>query len=450
MKPLSRRTLLRGLGGVAIGLPFLDAMRSPQTARAAAFPKRFVVFFTADGTIPEAWTPSGSETDFTFGPILAPLDPFKSDLLILDGVDNEAAYHGPGDGHQTGMGTLLTGTELMNGTLFCEGDCSDPTKTVGYGGGISVDQHIANEIGKTQTTKFPSLELGVQVGGGSVWSRMCYLGPDQPIPPRDDPKANFDDIFGELSADPFGLAKLKAQRHSVLDAVTADYEAINKRVGADDKKKLEAHLDAIRKVEKGLDVTNQLGGACQLPDVGDPGDVYSSPNFPAVGKAQMDLLVMALACDLTRVASLQWSTSVSNKVFSWLGIPEGHHDLSHAGDSDLDARGKLVQINTWYAEQFAYLVGALKAIPEGDGTLLDNTVILWCNELGVGNSHTRRDEPFVLAGGCQGYFKTGRYLQYQGAYHNDLLVSLCNAMGVPATTFGNPAYCNGPLAGLTG
>ena len=159
---------------------------------------------------------------------------------------------------------------------------------------------------------------------------------------------------------------------------------------------------------------------------------------------------MSLACDLTRVASIQWSTSVSNKVFSWLGISEGHHDLSHEGDTNGDAQSKLIQINTWYAEQFAYLVAALKAVPEGDGTMLDNTVILWCNELGIGNLHSRTDVPYVLAGGCGGYFKTGRHLQYDGENHNNLMVSLCNAMDVNVSTFGNPAYCTGPLSKLTG
>lgn len=448
MRPLSRRTLLRGLGGVAIGLPFLSAME--PSARALGFPKRLVIFFSADGTVPATWTPSGGEFDFTLGPILMPLEPHRGEIIIIDGVDNEAAYHGPGDGHQTGMGTLLTGTELLNGTEFCEADCSDPTKTVGYGGGISLDQFVANKISESVTTKFGSLEFGVQVGGGSVWSRMCYLDADKPLPPRDDPAANFNDIFGDLAADPFGLENLRKQRHTVLDAVTSDYDALNKRLGKEDKIKLDAHLSAIREVEKRLDVVNQLGGSCQLPTIGDPGDLYNDDNFPTIGKLQMDLLVMSLACDLTRVASLQWSSSVSNKVFSWLGISEGHHDLSHLGDSDTVAQDKLTKINNWYATQFAYLIDQMKKVPEGDGTMLDNTVILWVNELGVGNSHTRRDEPFIIAGSCQNYFKTGRYLQYSGDYHNNLLLSVINAMGYPETTFGNPAYCTGPLSKLTG
>jgi hypothetical protein len=205
------------------------------------------------------------------------------------------------------MGTMHTATELLQGTEFCEDDCSDPTKTVGWGGGPSVDQVIAKQVGVD--TKFASLELGVQVQTASIWSRMCYLGADQPIPPEDDPKAAFDRIFGELGADPFGLEKIRAQRHSVLDSVVADFEALHPRVGADDRKKLDAHLTAIREIEERLDLGGQLGGACQLPDLGGPiDDIYATANYPAIGKLQMDLLVMSLACDLTRVASVQWSS----------------------------------------------------------------------------------------------------------------------------------------------
>ena len=159
---------------------------------------------------------------------------------------------------------------------------------------------------------------------------------------------------------------------------------------------------------------------------------------------------MALACDLTRVGSIQWSRSVSNTAFTWLGINEGHHDLSHEGDGNADAVAKIVQVNRWYAEQFAYFLDQLKAIPEGDGTMLDNTVVLWCNELGQGNSHTRKDVPLIVAGNAGGHFSTGKYLQFDAHSHNDLLISLCHAMGYPVATFGDPSLCSGELPGLTG
>jgi hypothetical protein len=165
-KILSRRTMLRGLAGVGIGLPFLGAMAG--SARAVTFPKRFVVFFTGLGTVKGAWAPTGTETDFKFGQILAPLEPFKKKVLVVEGVDMESAYHGPGDPHQQGIGHALTGTELLEGTLFPY--ACNPSAMVGWAGGISLDQHLANMLG--QTTKLPSLELGVQVQYANVSARV--------------------------------------------------------------------------------------------------------------------------------------------------------------------------------------------------------------------------------------------------------------------------------------
>jgi len=163
-------------------------------------------------------------------------------------------------------------------------------------------------------------------------------------------------------------------------------------------------------------------------------------------------LVMALACDLTRVATLQWENSVGDARFTWLGIDRGHHDMSHDGDSNGDTLEKLTQINIWYAQQLLYLMNALAKIPEGAGTLLDNTLIFWCNELSRGNVHSHPEMPYLLAGGTAGAARPltmGRFLSYSGSVpHNNLLVSLMNVFGLPDKTFGNPAYCSGPLARL--
>jgi hypothetical protein len=178
-------------------------------------------------------------------------------------------------------------------------------------------------------------------------------------------------------------------------------------------------------------------------------DAAANDSFPHVGQMQMDLLVMALACDLTRVASLQWSRAASQVRFSWLDITAAHHDLSHRGDSDTAAIDMLTRINRWYAEQLAYLIGRMKQIPEGDGTLFDNTLILWCNELAKGNTHSRVDAPYVLAGRAGGSLATGRYLRFDGDVpHNNLLLSLVHAMGQDDGSFGKPEWCTGPLTGL--
>jgi len=160
-------------------------------------------------------------------------------------------------------------------------------------------------------------------------------------------------------------------------------------------------------------------------------------------------MVMAMACDLTRVGTLQWTHSVGGQLFSWLGATRGHHDMSHDPDSNVESKEMLTKINVWFAEQLAALIAAMKQVPEEGGTLFDNTVILWVNELSRGNAHSHPDMPFVLAGGAGGRIKTGRYLKYAGTVpHNNLLVSLLNAFGSDVRTFGNPAYCTGPLAGL--
>ncbi|WP_224371030.1 DUF1552 domain-containing protein [Hyalangium versicolor] len=442
-RPLSRRTLLRGLAGVGIALPFLEAMEA-RAATTPAAPKRFVFVFSANGTIPPTWTPSGTETSFTLGRILAPLNDYKSKLLILDNLNMESAGHGPGDAHQKGMGQLLTGTELQTGDMFPGGDSG----SAGWGGGISVDQEIARNVG--QNDRFPSLLFGVQTGGASIWSRMSYSEPGTPLPPEDNPRGMFDRIFASFNTDAQQLAELRVRRQSVLDSTKDDFLRLKARLGGTDLQKVDAHLEAIRDIERRLDLEATAPGAlCAKPPQPASMDYMKNENYPAVGKLQMDLLAMALTCNLTKVATLQWSTSVSQVAHPWAGVTDRHHDLSHFGDSETAVQEKLTLINTWYAQQFAYLLSKLNGIAEGDKTLLDNTAVLWGNELGIGNSHTRDDIPFVLAGSCGGYFRTGRYLKYANAWHNDLLVSMLNAMGVPAAKFGNPAYCKGPLPNLT-
>jgi hypothetical protein len=160
--------------------------------------------------------------------------------------------------------------------------------------------------------------------------------------------------------------------------------------------------------------------------------------------------VMALACDLTRVGSIMWTNSVGNITYPWLGINDRHHDLSHEPDSNADAQEKLVRINTWYAEQLAYLLSRLSAVPEGDGTLLDNTLVVWGNELGRGNSHTRDDIPFLLAGKAGGSVRTGQYLKFDKRPHNDLLTSMCRAVGLDNQSFGDARFNTGPIMEIFG
>ena len=442
LRPLSRRTVLRGLGGAAIALPWLEAL-APRRASADAppAPKRFIVMFSANGTLPPRWVPSGGETDFTLSPILSPLAEHRDDLVIIQGVDQQGAG---GDAHQIGIGGMLTGAPLNTGPFAGVG-----APPAGWASGPSVDQRIAEEIGIE--TSLRSLELGVQVGLADNWGRMIYRAANQPLPPEDDPKAVYDRVFADLHTDPAELTRIRERRASILDAVSGEYARLQGRLGSADRARLDSHLTAVREIEKRL-AGPTLGQRSECSDpVLSPVAAGENDAYPAVGAQQLDLLVMALACDITRVASLQWSRSVSQTRFTWLGINEGHHELSHLSDGDAVAFDKLTRINQWYATQFATLIAKLKAMPEGDGSMLDNTLLLWCNELAKGNIHGHADAPYVLAGRAGGGLRTGRFLSYAGGStvpHNNLLVSLLNAMGLPDTTFGKAEWCQGALSGL--
>jgi hypothetical protein len=245
---LDRRTLLRGAGGIAVGLPFLEIMSRSRRAGAQlqAPPKRFVVFFSPDGSIRENWTPTGTETNFQLSRILAPLEMHKQHIVVLDGVDNVCARAGLGDDHMRGMGSMLTGIELLPGTT--QGGAGDPA---GLAGGISVDQRIASEIGKD--TKFKSLELGVISGsGGDVWSYTAYAGSNLPLPPDNNPASVYKRVFTELGTDQTAIQKLRAERKSVLDAVIDGYGTLAPKLGASDKARMESHLAEIRDLETRL------------------------------------------------------------------------------------------------------------------------------------------------------------------------------------------------------
>ena len=457
MKPLSRRTLLRGAGGIAVGLPFLEAMLGHgRNSRAAEDgpPPRLLVFFSANGTIEERWTPVGTEESFLLDDpadpdrILAPLEPFKDRLLVLGGLDMASRNYGPGgNGHDMGMGHMLTGTDLVVGPSGV-GEFSHLPD--GSAGGPSIDQAVADVIGTE--TAFRSIEFGVRAQldlARQITSRMCYRGPFEVLPPENDPRAAFDAFFVQLGADPAELAALRARRHSVLDRVKDDFHALDAKLGGTDRQKLEAHLQAIREVEQSLDAEGGPLEGCALPPQPADLDPMANDNYPEIGRLQMDLMTMALTCDITRVSSLQWSTAQSGVRFTWLGQSDNHHSLSHEADNDPNARAQLVQINHWYAEQFAYLLGKLAAQPELEGSLLDNTVVLWVNEQGNGDTHDKNQIPFVLAGNYDGRLRTGRWLQYADRAHNDLYVALLNLFGDDTPTFGNPQVNGGPLENLS-
>ena len=441
---IGRRSFIKGLGAgvTSLALPFARAASGQTSA-----PRRFIGVFTANGVIANRWVPSGSERNFTLGPSLRALEPFKSKLLVLEGLDMTVTGGGPGSGHQRGAGAVMTGARLLPGD-FCGGNnCSDLS---GWADGISVDQRIAAEIGGD--TRFRSLELGVRIAGSNNRHRMAYRGSNDPLPPDDNPFTVFDRLFADTLQDRALRARRQRERQSVLDFARADLTSLRRRLGTEHRARLDAHLQSLRTVERQLQATpmdTDPRQACDPVALGSRFNHRGLENYPMAGRLQMDLLARAIACDLTRVATLMWSGATSNQTFPWLEINEGHHSLSHESDSNADAQRKLAAIDTWYAEQFAYLLGALDAIKEDNGaTALDNSIVFWGNELSKGNSHSRNNMHFIVAGGGGGALRTGRFLRYSDVSHNNLLLTFLRAFGIQDRTFGDPRFSNGPLSDL--
>jgi hypothetical protein len=436
---VTARISRRGLMGAGAALAATSLVPRFAEASGTTPPTRLVVVFTADGTIHSSWVPQGSETSFTLSPILMPLAPYQQKLLVVDGLNVKSASNGPGDDHMKGMGHMLTGIELLSGST--QGGAGTPA---GFAGGISIDQRIAQDIGSQ--TRFPSLEFGVMVQNSDVWARMIYSGANQPLPPMEDPMKSFSRIFAGSQLNAQQLAILLQRRKSTLDYAQATLSGLAPRISAADRLRVQQHQDSIRQIESQLLATTS---ACSAPMVSSM-SLTDINNYPAIGKAQMDILVAALACGQTRIASLQWSRSVSDIPMPWLNIGTGHHTLSHKPDTDTVSQGQLVSINTWYAQQFAYLLQKLDSVQESNGTLLDNCMVLWINELAKGNVHSHQPLPVVIAGKCGGAIRSGRFVSYPSTTpHNNLLVSIANAFGTQITTFGNPAYCTGALSNLT-
>ena len=424
MSTFGRRQLGMGLGAALLAAGFLGDFGRIARAGNPAVAKRIVFFFSPNGTVHQFWRPTGTETAFTFpaGSILEPLAAHQADIMVCDGIDFVGF-----DNHAPGMHGMLT----ANGTAAMAT------------GGKSVDQVIAAKLG------VQPLQFGVQTGawGANDQTRMSYSAPGQYVDPEDDPVEAYKSIFAGASLSPADAQKLLARRKSILDTIGGDLADLRAKVGTAEKAKLDQHLDALRKTETGLTGS----GTCANPAAPVSMDKYANTNFPAIGKAQMDLMITALACGLTKVASIQWAHTVSPHVFSWLGITQGHHDLSHMDDSNTAGVQTFVKAERWYAQQFAYLLDQLKTLPEpgGAGTMLDNTLVVWVKELGDSRLHDGKSVPFVLAGKAGGFLRPGRYMQFGGTSHQKLLVSLCQGMGIDIPAFGDPSVSTGPLAGLT-
>jgi hypothetical protein len=474
---ISRRTMLRGASGVAIGLPFLSAMLRPGRSHAQnETSPRLIVFYSPGGTLLDQWRPTGSETSFSLRPMMSPLTPFNDRLVLVDGVDLSITELGHGHPHSRGIGGVLTGQQLLAGNYNTNGG------NAGFAAGASIDQVLASTI--SSGLRFPSLEVssawstGITAGGqphpGNI---LTYQPPSTPggqavpVPPATDPLNTLNRIFAGIDGDADGAAQLAAWNTSILDGVQDDFNRVMAQLGAEDRAKLEAHVTLVRETEEGL--RQVVDASCQAPTGVDPtpgfyddpvaegvsrGDadggaagVTTGAKVPLKGQVMTDLLVSAMACDLTRVGTMQWSDSEAKFMLGFLQDDNGqpltdhHHGYQH--DRGFQP-GSLEVIYRFYMEQLAYLLQKLDSIDEGDGTMLDNSLVVAVTEIQMPENHAQNNTPFVLAGGASGGLQTGRWLQVNSQPHNNLLVSILNLFGVPDQTFGHPDYCSGPLAGL--
>jgi hypothetical protein len=431
MKSLTRRQFLRDVGVSAAVLPLVMGLPSLGLAKTAARKHRLILMFSPNGIVPPVFWPDEQGEEFTLKRILEPLEPFKKQTLILKGISNKV--RGDGDGHMRGMSCLLTAIELFPGNI--QGGSDTPA---GWASGISIDQEMRNFFdSRTESrTRFGSLEFGVAVPDrADPWTRWSYAGPNKPVAPIDDPYQMFEKLYGRV--------KDKDTIKSVLDDVRDDIRLVSSKLSGDDKKLLDEHLSYVRDMERDLQDAEKQKLAHPMPQL-DQGVINDNDNIPKTSKMQIELLVNSFQNDMARVATLQFTNSVGQAKMRWLGIEQGHHELSHDPDLNEGSQEKLTKINVWFCEQMAYLAKRLSETkePGGDGNLLDNTLIIWTNELGKGNSHTLDNIPFVLVGNGGG-LKMGRSLKFEKAAHNRLWIAIANSMGHDISTFGNPKLSEG-------
>lgn len=458
---LSRRTVLKGLG-VTMALPLLEAMQplaafaDPVRGKRQKPPTRMAVLYMPNGVHPKAWTPAQRGGNFELSPILAPLSNVKSDLLVLTQLMNRQSIEG--DGHYVKVAPFLTGTHI--------------TKTTGADlrcGGVSMDQIVAQRLG--HLTPLPSLELSIEPVTGYVDANVGYTAiygshiswntPTTPVTREINPQLAFDRLFRSQSGAGHSVSPRDA---SVLDAVLDDAKSLQSKIGTADKHKLNEYFDAVRSVETRIafDAARRAGEYAGDPLArkeierlgGRIKDYYKDParlnergiDHTEQTRLMLDIMVLAFWTDSTRVATFMFGNEVSGKNFSFLpGVSGSHHEISHHSNE----AAKLEQyklINIWHTQQYAYMLEKMKGIKEGDGTLLDNSMVMLASGMRDGNAHSPYDLPILLGGKGGGTLATGRHLVYAektplcNLYHGML-----NRMGVPTVQFGDST---GELAGI--
>jgi hypothetical protein len=429
---LPRRTFLKGLG-TAIALPMLDAT-TPAFAATWKSPVRLAFVYVPNGIVMSDWTPKGTGRDFECTRILKPLEAFRDDLFVLSRLDDyngNALGDGPGD-HARAGASFLTG-------VHCK-------KTAGADirNGISADQVAAQHVGSQ--TRFSSIELGCEdsrtVGNCDSGYSCAYTNSiswrseTTPMPPEVNPRAAFERLFGtaDLSLDAETRARRAEYRKSILDIVREDTQRLVNKLGPNDKRKIDEYLSAIREIELRIEKAEKDGRGLE-PEIEKPSGIPM--NYIEYAKLMFDLQLVAFQADLTRISTLMLGREGSMRVYPEIGIPDPHHPLTHHRNNE-DWIEKVTQINCLHTELFAYYLGKLKTTKDGDGTLLDHSMIVYGSGLGDGNRHTHIDLPILLAGRGDGSLKPGRHIVYKrGTPITNLYLTLLDRMGVHPEKIGD-------------
>jgi hypothetical protein len=397
---LSRRAILKGLAAGVVATPLLSSLlRSVSHAQEGQAPLRFFLMFTGNGQDPSHWLPTGSETDFSLSPVLEPLAPLQHKLLLAHGLAGTG-------GHSGGMSETTTGWPSTDGSGVPES-------------GPSIDQLIADAW--RGDAPLASLELGV-VPANEASDQTSYSATGLPLPAIGSPMGGFQRIFDIANQSPEQAERRRALKGSVLDSVSSELEDLQAKLSVPSRVLLDEHLTLVREQELAL-LEPFVPLSCDLPDAPAGGGLV------ATWKAQNDNVLAAFRCGATRVASLRaggWG-GIESGGYDEIGIGGGHHAIAHAGP-----HASLIAINRFHAEQLAYLVSQLDAVDEGDGTLLDNTVVVWVNELGLGtfNHHSRSDCHVVMVGGKNAGLKNGAFLNLGGADYQHFLFTLAQLLGL--------------------
>ncbi len=432
-KHLSRRTFLRGTGAM-VALPFLDAMAPAQTPvrHTAAAPKtRFACFYVPHGATMDKWTPASEGTGFDFTEILQPLEPFREHVNIVSGLAHPYVAGAGGADVSAGANHTRAAAVFLTGAI--------PERGPQAHLGVSADQVLARHIG--QDTPLPSLELSIEEAvlaceaafSCAYRNSISWTSPSDPLPMQNNPRLVFEKLFGDGSSGTERRAR-RQQSRSLLDSVMDQVTSLQHDLAPGDRRRLTQYLDDVREVERRIQRAEaSVRDDLELPEV--PSGVPAT--FQDHLKLLMDLQVIAFQAEITRVSTLMFARELSNATYPETPIRDPFHNLSHHSN-DRANMDRFAQLNTYHMTKFAYFVEKLKGIPDGDGTLLDHSLVLYGSSLSDGNQHNFSPLPIVLAGGASGQLKGGRHLQYPKDTHmSNLLLSLIDKLGVHQETFGD-------------